>query len=94
MTNLQPIIETEAAQPLTAQSLPYAFAKRHGVLIGQLDSVQAQLMYRDAPNPQIISEVRRIFARPLQLSATTAEQFEALLAQTYETNSGQTMAMM
>ncbi len=94
MTNLQLIIEPETAQPLTAQSLPYAFAKRHGVLIGQLDSVQAQLMYRDAPNPQIISEVRRIFARPLQLSATTAEQFEALLAQTYETNSGQTMAMM
>jgi general secretion pathway protein E len=94
MNNPQPILEAEASAPLTAQSLPYAFAKRHGVLIGQIDHDSAQLLYRDTPNPQIISEVRRIFARPLQLSAATAEQFEALLAQTYERDSGQTMAMM
>lgn len=94
MNNPQPIIEAEESAPLTAQSLPYAFAKRYGVLIGQIEPGQAQLLYRDVPNPQIISEVRRIVARPLQLSATTAEQFEALLAQTYESDSDQTMAMM
>jgi general secretion pathway protein E len=95
MNNPQPIIEAESsAPPLTAQSLPYAFAKRYGVLIGQIEPGQAQLLYRDTPNPQIISEVRRICARPLQLSVTTAEQFEALLAQTYERDTDQTMAMM
>lgn len=94
MNNPLPIIEAESSAPLTAQSLPYAFAKRYGVLIGQIEPGQAQLLYRDTPNPQIISEVRRICARPLQLSVTTAEQFEALLAQTYERDSDQTMAMM
>jgi len=82
------------APPLTAQILPYAFAKRHGVLIGQIEDDSVNLLYRDAPNPIILSEVRRITRRNLSLSSTTEEQFAALLAQTYEQGSDQAMAMM
>ena len=40
--------QTELGQPqeLTPQILPYAFAKRHGVLIGQIEDDQVQLLHR------------------------------------------------
>jgi len=82
------------APPLTSQVLPYAFAKRHGVLIGQIEDDVVNLLYRDTPNPIVLAEVRRITRRNLSLSSTTEEQFSALLAQTYEQGSDQAMAMM
>ncbi len=86
------MVETPAA--LTAQILPYAFAKRHGVLIGQIDENEINLLYRDSPDPIILAEVSRITRKKLSLSSTTEEQFAALLAQTYEQGSDQAMAMM
>ncbi|MCW8855563.1 MAG: type II secretion system ATPase GspE [Gammaproteobacteria bacterium] len=74
--------------------LPYAFAKRHGVLIGQIDNDKIQVLYRNQLDPLTLTEVRRIAGRPLQLSETTSDQFDALLAQTYEQDSDQAMAMM
>jgi len=79
---------------LNAQSVSYAFAKRNGVMLGQIDEDKAQLLYRGKLNPQAISEVRRIIGRRLELSNIADEQFDALLAQTYEQNSDQAMAMM
>ncbi|HHO58702.1 MAG TPA: type II secretion system protein GspE [Thiotrichales bacterium] len=86
---------TPAAQPpLSSQILPYGFAKRHGVLIGQIDDDEINLLYRGEPDPIILAEVGRITCRKLTLSATSDEQFAALLAQTYEQGSDQAMAMM
>lgn len=79
---------------VSSHSLPYAFAKRHGVLIGQIDSDKIQLLYRNAINAQALAEVRRIVGRPIHLSEANDEQFDALLAQTYEQDSDQAMAMM
>ena len=86
-------IETLAVEP-TPQSISYTFAKRHGVLLSQINPESATLLYRGQLNPQAVSEVRRLISRPVKLSAITDEQFEALLAQTYEQNSDQAMAMM
>jgi general secretion pathway protein E len=83
-----------ATPRITAQSLPYGFAKKHGVVIGQIDADKIQILYRDSIKPQTLSEVRRVLGRQLYLSSTSSEQFEALLAQTYERNSDQAMAMM
>ncbi|HED33510.1 MAG TPA: type II secretion system protein GspE [Gammaproteobacteria bacterium] len=79
---------------LTAQSISYAFAKRHGVMLGEIDDAKVQLLYRGDINPQAISEARRIIGRPIELSQIEEEQFGALLAQTYEQDSDQAMAMM
>lgn len=88
--------ETELTQAatLTAQSVSYAFAKRYGVMLGQIDSDKAQILYRGNLNPQAIAEVRRIIGKRVELSHIADEQFDALLAQTYEQNSDQAMAMM
>ena len=80
--------------PLTAQALPYAFAKRHGVLIGQIEDDVVNLLHRDQPNPIVLVEVRRITRRRLTLNSISEDQFSALLAQTYEQASDQAMAMM
>ncbi|MDH5472231.1 MAG: type II secretion system ATPase GspE [Gammaproteobacteria bacterium] len=74
--------------------LPYAFAKRHGVLIGQVDNDKIQILYRNEIDPHALTEVRRIAGLPIQLNETTSDQFDALLAQTYEQDSDQAMAMM
>ena len=74
--------------------MPYAFAKRYGLLIGQIDEDRVQVLYHGSIKPHALTEVRRIIGRPIQLSETSPEQFDALLAQTYEQNSDQAMAMM
>jgi general secretion pathway protein E len=81
-------------EALTQQRLPYAFAKRHGVLIGQIEDDQIQIMHREDFSPLILAEVRRVTGRKLTLNQATDEQFSALLAQTYEQGSDQAMAMM
>jgi general secretion pathway protein E len=86
--------EEHPGHVLTPLSLPYAFAKRYGVLIGQIDEDRVQVLFHDEVKPHALTEVRRIIGRPIQLSETTPEQFNALLAQTYEQKSDQAMAMM
>lgn len=90
---MKTLTESET-QPLHQQSLPYAFAKRHGVLLGQIDEAQVQLLHYEKIQWPVLSEVRRIVGRPVALSDTSREQFEALLAQAYEQGSDQAMAMM
>ena len=81
-------------KPLTPQSLPYAFAKRHGVLISDITENQVQILHREDFSADVLAEVRRVTGRPLALSSASEEQFAALLAQTYEQGSDQAMAMM
>ena len=92
------MVSEEDSEPvvaaLTPLTLPYAFAKRYGMLIGQIDDNKVQVLYHDEIEPHALTEVRRIIGRPIELSETSAEQFDALLAQAYERNSDQAMAMM
>ena len=86
-------VEANSKQ-LTAQRLPYAFAKRHGVLIGQIEDDHIQILHREDFSPRILAEVKRVTNRRLELESASDEQFAALLAQTYEQGSDQAMAMM
>jgi len=88
------VVDKTTSDEASATSISYAFAKRHGVLLGNIDSDKAQLFYRGKLNPQAISEVRRIINIRIELSPVSDEKFETLLAQTYEQNSDQAMAMM
>ncbi len=100
---MDPIINTPAEPiPQDTQSQPtpkfleqvnFAFAKRHGVLIKALQPDQVIIAHRPRPSKEAIIELRRVLNRPLKLEALTPEQFEALLAQTYETDTSTAMAM-
>jgi len=88
------LVAEETSNDVSATNISYAFAKRHGVLLGNIHSDKAQLFYRGKLNPQAISEVRRIINLRIELSPVTDEKFETLLAQTYEQSSDQAMTMM
>jgi general secretion pathway protein E len=75
------------------KQIPFAFAKRYGVLASELTADAAKIVYYDKPNPFIISEVRRFLARPIQLIEIDKESFSKLLVKTYETDSNTAMLM-
>nr|WP_269719548.1 type II secretion system ATPase GspE [Beggiatoa alba] len=75
-------------------TLPFAFAKRHGVILKQLTDESAHLYYRADLNLQTLNEIRRFLARPLQLEAISNEQFDILLTRHYEQQANQSMQMM
>ena len=74
--------------------LPFAFAKRYGVLVRELTEDAADVVLRDGASPLALAEVRRHLRRHLRVERADAEQFEALLRQVYEAGSGATMDAM
>ncbi|VAW56891.1 General secretion pathway protein E, partial [hydrothermal vent metagenome] len=83
-----------SAENITTNSISYAFAKRNCIMLGDINDDKAQLLYCGAINPKAIAEVRRIVGRKIQLEIISEDQFNALLAQTYEQDSDQAMAIM
>ncbi|PID50486.1 MAG: type II secretion system protein GspE [Proteobacteria bacterium] len=63
-------------------SLPYAFAKRHGVLLDQDN--QGILLYRERLKPAVLMEVQRHWPDLLSLQKIDGNTFEQLLAASYD----------
>ncbi len=63
--------------------LPFAFAKRHGILICD-DADEPRCAVRAGVTPAAIAEAQRLLRRPLRLERVSAEEFDRLLRQTYE----------
>ncbi len=72
----------------------FGFAKRHGVLVSDIGDDHATVMLRPGVDPQALIEVRRLVGRPLHLQEISEEQFDALLASSYEQGSNEAMQMM
>jgi len=73
---------------------PFLFARRHGVLVTGEENGKAVVLHRAGINPQALVELRRFVNCPLSLQQVDDEQFEALLAVTYEQDSSEAMQMM
>jgi len=84
-TNSEIVMETQddAVEPIH-RSLPFSFAKRHGVLIRQVNSVEGEAVYRSGASSLSLVEARRFAGVPLKLSRVSAEAFDALLQEFYE----------
>ncbi|RRQ23051.1 type II secretion system ATPase GspE [Thiohalobacter thiocyanaticus] len=81
----------ESAEP----ALPgFAFAKRHGVLVEQVEDGRARVKCRPDARPAALAELRRHLQVPLALEEVPAEQFDGLLAAAYEQGSNRTMLAM
>ncbi|HWN46823.1 MAG TPA: type II secretion system ATPase GspE [Steroidobacteraceae bacterium] len=63
--------------------LPYAFARAHGVLLGEVADNFAEVVAREDANPAALAEVRRLAARPLRINSIGRGAFEARLSETY-----------
>jgi len=74
--------------------LPFAFAKRYGVLLREQEDGSLLTIHRPGLPPRILAEVRRFVGQPLQLKAVTPEHFDTIMQEAYEAGSSQAMEMM
>jgi general secretion pathway protein E len=72
--------------------LSFQFAKRHGVFLQNETPEVAVIGYLTAINPDVLIELRRYFQKRLQFVEIPANEFEKLLARSYETTTSSAMA--
>lgn len=75
-----------------ALSIPFAFAKRHGIILTRDEKNQATICYRSEITQLVISEIRRYLGVPVKFEAISPQQFDKLLTSHYESH--QSMQMM
>jgi len=63
--------------------LPFAFARTHGVLLGEVTEEHAQVLAREDASPAAFAELRRLAARPLKIQTLGKGAFEARLSENY-----------
>ncbi|MEL0068853.1 MAG: type II secretion system ATPase GspE [Gammaproteobacteria bacterium] len=88
--------DNEQVQPEPAPELqlPFQFARRHGVLIEQETEDALHVAYHPDSLPAGLIEVSRLSDKDVVLTSMDKEAFEALLAQTYHTDSSDAMQAM
>lgn len=89
---MEQALPQEIIEPV--RRLPFAFAKRHGVVVMDARGDEAVTHYREDVDIQALVEVRRLMGKPLQLQQVAAEQFEAALAKVYHTDSAGAMQVI
>jgi len=71
-----------------APTLPYAFARRHGVLVTAIGTGHADVLLREDASLAAVAEVRRHLGLPLQLATVPKASFDTHLAETYSAGDG------
>jgi len=92
----QPTVESNNLESVThsaEDNLPFAFARRHGVMINhgieekELDIIS--LICRKSVTPPTLLEIQRYFQKTAKVQFVEGDEFDALLQQSYETQSQQ-----
>jgi general secretion pathway protein E len=78
----------ELAAPAPAKVLPFAFARRHGIVMRELREGVAHCALRANANPVAVAETRRLLRLPLTIERVSDEEFERLLQTAYEGGGG------
>ncbi|GAB3685640.1 type II secretion system ATPase GspE [Salinisphaera aquimarina] len=97
--SLEPVADSPppTVSPLNAngiERLPFAFAKRHGImLVGERDGV-IEVTCRTPISQTALSEVRRHCNRPLSVTRVEAIQFDSLLQNDYEGKAAESMQIV
>jgi general secretion pathway protein E len=68
---------------MSLDTLPYAFARTHGVLLLSAEENSASVLVREDVQPEALVEVRRMLGLPLKLSTATRVSFDARLSEAY-----------
>ena len=76
-----------------SHKLAFSFAKRHGVLVTEMEPHRATVAYCNKPDIAILSELRRHVGVPLELQAVDQDTFGKLLVSHYETDTNTAMQM-
>ena len=79
---------------LPSRALPFSFAKRHGILIRDINDVEADTVCRPGVSALSLAEAQRFAGVPLKLSRVSVEDFDAFLQASYEQGSNKAMQMV
>jgi general secretion pathway protein E len=71
-----------------SRNLPFAFARRHGIVMRERQTDAALCALRRDANPSAIAEARRMLRLPLKLERVSDEEFDSLLRVVYESGAG------
>lgn len=101
-SNTEIMLELESDAPIdhskiterATRSLPFSFAKRHGVLIRDVVDGVAHAIYRTGASPLSLAEARRFAGVPLKFTRVTSDMFDSMLQQSYEQGSQMAMQMV
>ena len=77
------------AAPLPSErslQIPYAFAKRFGVIVLDEEGAEIGVGLREGDDPRALTEVRRILGRPIVVRFVPRREFERLLQERYATD--------
>jgi general secretion pathway protein E len=83
-------LDAVALEPAT-RNLPFAFAKRNGVLFQEREHGVVKAIYRAGTGPVVLAEVRRFADGPVQFTEVDAQAFDARLQAAYESGAAMTM---
>ncbi|MCD6059840.1 MAG: gspE [Moraxellaceae bacterium] len=73
---------------------PYAFAKRHGVLVDRCEDGRCHIFHRPGLKLSALAETRRLLGQPLVCEEVSTEVFSNLLARAYQSDSSESMQMV
>ena len=88
------VVPIAAQTPSVHTDLPYTFAKRHGVLLEEVEGGELHLVHRPGISLQALSEARRKAGRRFALEPVSGDDFDARLTRHYEGETGQAMDIM
>lgn len=80
---------TTSVQSTDADSLPFSFARRHGIMVTRSDENTIYLLCRKKLAASVLLEVQRHFHKTINVQTVEDSDFDALLQQNYETQSQQ-----
>ena len=83
-----------APTPVEERRLPFAYAKRQGVLVHQWENGRVKVWCRPDVDSNALAEVRRYLGAPLVLQPLELDKFDYLLRQAYEQGSTEAMEIM
>jgi len=90
-----PTEEETASSTVHLRRLPFAFAKRHGVLVDEVVDDQVRLIAKKGISVTAIAEVRRFIGMAVKIEFVTPDEFDMKLQRVYETGTaGQAQEMM
>jgi len=73
-----------AATAAPVSRLPFAFARRYGLLVRSHGDGSTECLYRTPAVPTAMAEARRLLRVPLTYTPVGSDEFDALLQKTYE----------
>jgi general secretion pathway protein E len=94
MSEVIPSLVDSAEVVPRAGRFAYGFAKRHGLLVEQVEGGSARLLHRPGIKLSSLAEARRVLGVPVTLREVTVESFSEALARAYQSGSSESMQMV